>query len=120
MKTWVKELLFVTLVLSGVWVGTGMKPVELIGTSAVIFTFCFVQVATRLDEASEKDPNAAYRVHCRKWLTRYLVIKESLWFWYFSVMGAWSALVGVTIFLLYPFWRKYRTPTDKDCSHEGY
>jgi hypothetical protein len=52
MKTWIKELLFVSSILIGVWIFNGHDKVEILGTLAVIFTFCFVQVATRLDEGS--------------------------------------------------------------------
>ncbi len=72
-----------------------------------------------LPEGHEKRPtkedvekaNARFygHVHCHRWLTRYLVGKEFCWLAYFVILGAYSALVGVGIFLAYPIWRhQYR------------
>lgn len=46
-------------------------------------------------------------VDCHHWARRYLVSKEICWLIYFVMLGAWSALVGVGVFLLYPVWRHY-------------
>ena len=114
-------------------------PVEWIGALAVLLTFCHVQVADRLaeaedhrsrlaDEASflsqhyehakmkpevEEVRAATARLHvhveCHWKLKYFLVSKEICWFGYFVILGAWSALVGVGVFLLYPVWRhQYR------------
>jgi len=110
MKTWVKEILFVIAALTATWAFSGTKPVEVLGTIAVILTFCYVQVATRLDEQMarcESDENKSHEIHCRVWLNRYLVMKEAMWCIYFVYLGGWSALVGVVIFLLYPLWRNF-------------
>lgn len=114
MRTWVKELLLVSAALVVVLAAKGVSVVELIGTAAVILAFCHVQVATRLDEAAEIGERSScssareHGVSCRAWLERYLVAKEILWCAYFVMLGAYSALVGVAAFLLYPLWRKHR------------
>lgn len=102
MKTYQLELGFVSAILLSVWYFNEPNMQEFIGTLAVIFTFCYVQVATRLDEKSTKES-----LPCSHWLTKYLFIKETLWLIYFIVfLKAWSAAIGVCLFLLYPFWRK--------------
>lgn len=122
MKTWISELLFVITILTCVLAYNGINGPEIFGTLAVITTFCYVQVATRLDESirNKQDHDSGHEVHCRAWLTRYLLLKEILWCAYFSLLGAWSALFGVAIFIAYPFWRKYRPKTEYDCDAEDY
>lgn len=135
MKTWVVEAIFVAIVLAAVALLTGGKPVEWLGAAAVLATFLHCQVGFRLSEAEDRraqlkreaqalsqryehaaDPpplaavqaaDARYLVHveCHRWLQRYHVGKEILWCTYFSWLGAWSALVGVGVFMLYPAWR---------------
>ena len=54
-------------------------------------------------------------VDCYRWLQRYFYDKELLWFAYFLLIHAYSALVGVTVFFFYgkwrSLWRKYH-PVD--------
>lgn len=108
-----------------------------IGALAVLLTFGHVQIADRLAEAeqtrndlerevralSQRFEHAAEapplqeveqaeqrlvnHVECYRWLRRYLVAKELCWLSYFVMLSAWSALVGVGVFLLYPAWRHY-------------
>ena len=135
MKTWHVEALVVAVALACVAVATGGKPVEWVGAVAVLLTFFHAQVGFRLSEAEDgrakreaqalsqryehaanKPPlaeveaaDAKYLIHveCHRWLARYHVGKELVWLVYFVWLGAWSALVGVGIFLLYPLWRKF-------------
>lgn len=86
-------------------VATEAKPLEWIGSLAVLVTFMHAQVGFRLSEAEEK--RDAKSVHCYAWLRRYFIAKENLWFVYFSLLHAWSALVGVGVFLVYPAWRQF-------------
>jgi len=44
---------------------------------------------------------------CYPWFQRYLVVGECLWTAYFILLGAYSALVGVAMMLLYPAWRRF-------------
>lgn len=108
MRTWHKEAIVVAAILTTVVIATGGRFVEWVGALAVFVTFLHCQVCNRLEEAADLVPDFSYRVNCYKWQTRYLLGKEALWLVYFVVLGAWSALVGVGIFLIYPIWRKYR------------
>lgn len=81
---------------------------EFIGALAVLLTFAHVQVADRLAEKAEADEKLGEEtVECHQWTKRYLLSKEICWLAYFVLLGAWSALAGVGLFLLYPFWRSY-------------
>jgi hypothetical protein len=104
-KTWVWELAFVWVVLIGVAYVTQAGPVEAVGAMAVLATFAHAQVAERM---SEKEAlKAKPDVHCHRWSTRYFFAKELLWLSYFIAHRSWSALVGVGVFLAYPFWRSW-------------
>jgi hypothetical protein len=103
-KTWMIEALVVFLVLALVLILTGSPKIEGIGAAAVLATFLHAQVGFRLQEAEERRIETS--VECFRWQQRYFVMKEALWFGYFASRGAWSALVGVVVFLLYPIWRQ--------------
>ena len=110
-KTWHLEMLVVALVLSTVAFFSDKGWVEWVGALAVLLTFAHVQVADRLAEqaALEEQAKGEVTVDCHRWARRYLVGKEICWLVYFIVLGAYSALVGVGVFLLYPIWRhQYR------------
>lgn len=117
MRTWKLEAALVAVILFGVVLATGGRPVEWLGALAVLVSFMHCQVGFRLSEAEEARVTARSeldaaargdRVDCYRWLMRYHVGKEVLWCAYFSWLGAWSALVGVGVFLLYPVWRTWR------------
>lgn len=104
MRTWMIELAVVACVLLAVAIMSG-KDVEILAAIAVTLTFAHAQVADRMAEqnAGMRDPY----VECY-WLSiRYFVTKEAVWAIYFIYIGAWSALVGAGLFLLYPLWRKW-------------
>jgi hypothetical protein len=104
-KTWQIEAGFVVLALSAVAIFTGNQLKEWIGAAAVLISFMHGQVSDRMaeDQASRPVPS----VECHTMSGRYFIAKEILWLAYFAMSQTWSALVGVGIFLLYPFWRKY-------------
>jgi hypothetical protein len=129
MRTYHVELVVVAAVLAAV---TGLSDGEwfqYVGAGAVLLSFAHVQVADRLAEAESQriefatrsvrvsssgdvaaryDHNQrAFSVHCHRWAARYLVGKEVLWLAYFIFLGAWSAIAGVVMFLLYPLWRHW-------------
>ena len=104
-QTWQWELAVIVTVLTGVWFFTGGGAIEAVGSLAVIITFCHTQVSFRLEE-KQKIPNNPHTIECYRFQSRYFLAKEICWLVYFSLLGAWSALVGVFLFLLYPFWRK--------------
>lgn len=103
MRTYQFERLLVGLVLTAVWFCTGCQGIELLGSLAVLATFCHAQIGDRMAErqAARETPD----VHCYEWSNRYYVMKEGLWFGYFVVHRNWAALVGVAVFLAYPLWR---------------
>lgn len=114
MKTWQVEMLVVAAVLVGVVLSTHRyaDPVEWIGAGAVLLSFGHAQVADRLAEnmaftARATGVGGQISVECFRWANRYLVGKEALWFVYFVMHGAYSALAGVVLFIAYPFWRAW-------------
>lgn len=82
--------------------------VEWIGVLAVFFNFGYVSVADRLEQAekSRVERGEPAMVECYPKLQRYLYAKEILWTVYFVMLQAWSALAGVGLFLVYPYWRQ--------------
>jgi hypothetical protein len=86
---------------------SGKGIVEWIGVAAVFFGFAHMSVADRLREREERRARDGEVVHvlCYPKLGRYYVLKEICWFAYFLLLGAWSALAGVVLFLLYGPWR---------------
>ena len=104
--TWQKELAVVIVILATVWFSAKANWIEALGSLAVILTFCHTQVAFRLEEQQERSDNP-HSVECYKWQSRYFCAKEICWLGFFVAMGAWSALVGVFVFLAYPWWRKW-------------
>ena len=103
--TWQIEAAVVGAVLLAVIALSGGRWVEYLGAAAVFFTFMHAQVADRMAEQQAALPQPT--VHCWRWAQRYFFIKEFLWFGYFFLLYAWSALAGVALFLLYPVWRRY-------------
>lgn len=67
------------------------------------FTFEYTLIATRLGE-NERKGNATERKHYKNLLFFYY-LKEIIWLIYFVILGAWSAIIGVFIFLIYGWWR---------------
>lgn len=127
LRTWHVELGLVALLMIAVAADSGRAD-EFLGAVAVTLTFAHTQVADRLAEKEKErahqsvhalnfaphDVNAVRQysaarsiVECHEWLARYLVMKELVWVAYFISRGAWSAIVGAGLFLLYPLWRKW-------------
>ncbi len=104
-RTWMFEWLVVFSILATVTILTGNKIVEWIGTFAVLFTFGHAAISNRLIERQTK--MSTPDVECYKWSDRYFLVKEVLWFAYFLMYKSYAALIGVIIFMLYPFWRKF-------------
>ena len=104
-RTWHVEAAFVGLVLATVVIATGREKlwVEWLAALAVWLTFQHASISFRLQEAEER--RTVFEVECHKKLKWYFLGKEACWFAYFTALGAWSALVGVFVFLLYPWWR---------------
>jgi len=104
-RTYVKELLVVSLILmitTFIWSNNLLNWISIV---AVILTFGHIQISDRLMEAQvvkqEKE------VECYWKLPYYLWSKEILWVIVFLISNNYSAIVGAGIFLIYPFWRKF-------------
>jgi hypothetical protein len=106
-RTWHLELSVVALVLSAVALITSNNLIQWIGVGAVTLTFAHAQVATRLAEREEHRGRSQATVECYYMAQRYFVGKELLWLVYFVLLQAWTALVGVGLFLVYPIWRRW-------------
>lgn len=107
-KTYHIENVFVLIILVTVGLFSGKGVVEWVGVLAVFFNFGYVSVANRLEEAEKNriSRGETTEVWCYEKLQHYLYAKEILWTVYFIMLHAWSALAGVGIFLLFPYWRK--------------
>lgn len=103
MKTWQFENAAVILMLLSVWIATGRKPIELIGSVAVFCGFCHASIAERMREREAQKENPA--VECHRLSTVFFVAKEVGWLTYFILQGCWSAIAGCAIFAAYPLWR---------------
>jgi hypothetical protein len=105
MKTWKIEVSVVAAILLAVNVITHhLFSIEPIAAIAVLLTFCHAQVADRL--AEQEALRVVPQVDCYRRMGYYFVGKEVCWLLYFSMSHAYSALVGVFVFLLYPVWRR--------------
>jgi len=103
-KTWHFESAIVASLLLAVWWTTGHTAAELLGSAAVFCGFCCASITDRLTEQEAVRVKPA--VSCYRLFWYFFVGKEAFWAVYFTWKGAWSALVGVAIFMAYPLWRK--------------
>lgn len=108
LRTYWFEYVVALAVLVPVAALSGKGLVEWVGVAAVFFGFAHMSVAERLQEqeALRARQGEAVRVECYPKLSRYYFLKEISWFLYFLALGAWSALAGVVLFLLYGPWRR--------------
>lgn len=108
-KTWHIESLFVGICLLLIAFISNKGWVEFMGILAVYFTFQHSVISERLAQAEKErgNNNQPILVECHYKLSGYFIAKEFIWLIYFVILGAWSAIGGVVIFLLYPVWRKY-------------
>jgi hypothetical protein len=103
-RTWHVETLFVAFVLASVAVATGSRPVEWLGSAAVLAGFGHASIAERLAEREAQRVRPS--VECHRKAVLYFLAKEALWTSYFVAHRSWSALVGCGVFLAYPLWRR--------------
>jgi len=98
---------------------SGGNYIEWVGVIAVFLSFKHTVIAFRLEDVIEKREehgDTAFNSHGNQ--TYYFYAKESIWFIYFFLLGAWSALVGVVIFLLYPLWHDARIKYHTGIKHK--
>lgn len=113
--TWQYESAFVALVLGTVAVLTtswpdslawdAVRPVLVNWLSALAVLGSFLQASVGFRMAEAQEASAAPSVHCHAWSNRYWLVKELLWFLVFLLSGAYAAIAGNVVFLLYPAWR---------------
>jgi hypothetical protein len=115
LRTYVIEQIIVASALIITALVTKKALIEWIGVIAVFLTFCYIQIADRMEEreaARQKQvwyTKDALSVHCYYKLPRFYYGKEICWTIYFVYLGARSALVWVALFLIYtPRRRLYR------------
>lgn len=108
-RTYQLELTFALLFLGGVALLSRRGWIEWVGVAAVYFTFAHATVGDRLAEVQAKEQKEKNKatVECYYKLEKYFYAKEICWCIYFFILGAWSALAGVFLFLMYPLWRKW-------------
>jgi hypothetical protein len=124
LRTWHAELAVVALILGATVAATAGAWREIVGSLAVLAGFAHAQVSERLAEHAkltdrfasnvnghlgQPAPGSSHHAYCWRWSSRYFLAKELLWLVYFVSLQAWSALVGVAVFLLYPLWRRLRS-----------
>lgn len=116
--TWVYEALVVFVLLVIVAASTtswslfrqfewnAMKPLlaNWLAVGAVLGSFLQAQVGFRMAEVQSQQTSPS--VHCHLWATRYWIGKEILWASVFLLTGAYPALVGNAVFMVYPAWRQ--------------
>ncbi|HEX2858639.1 MAG TPA: hypothetical protein VHP58_00315 [Alphaproteobacteria bacterium] len=98
-----QAVVFTTLALVAVLHGNTLA--EWVGVFAVYFGFNHMSIADMLERAQHK--RTVKEVKCYKKLTYYMWAKEACWLAYFVLLNAYTGLVGVVIFALYPLWRAY-------------
>ena len=104
MKTWKIEMLVVAVLLLTVNICTHkFYSIEILASIAVLLTFGHAQIAARLAEKEAKRTVVEVDCHGMMWL--YFFGKEMFWLLYFFLNHSYSALMGVFIFIFYPFWR---------------
>lgn len=103
-RTWQVEFAFVAIALASMVTVSGTW-IELLGALCVLATFGHAQVADRLAEREQLRTHP--EVECHGWARRYWVLKEAGWLVYFLILGCWSPLVGVGVFIAYPAWRSW-------------
>lgn len=75
-----------------------------LSVGAVLGSFLHAKVGYRMAEAlaAQQAPTSS----CYEWSGKYWLSKEILWFLVFLISGAYPAIAGTIIFILYPAWRK--------------
>jgi uncharacterized membrane protein YfcA len=98
-KTYHLEMLFVAVILSAVVIASGSGFIEWIGAIAVLLSFGYMTLNNRLHESQEQEDQGK--------LYYYYMSKEIFWLMYFVILGAYSGIVGIFIFICYHPWRNY-------------
>ncbi len=108
-KAHYSETALVFVVLASTAIISGKGWIEWLGVFGVIFTFEYQVLSTYLREHAEAKKKRG--VHGKsdgfyKEIQILYYAKELIWILYFIVLGAYSAIVGTIVFILYGTWRK--------------
>lgn len=108
-RTWHFESLFVAAVLVMVVAVFGKHWHEWLGALAVWLTFGHTCIAFRLQEAEEEREAQAgdVLVECHWKAKYYFIAKEITWLLLFAILGSYTSMAGVFLFLAYPYWRRF-------------
>jgi hypothetical protein len=103
------EMGFVGIILALVAIITRRGFVEWLGVAAVFLNFGYITIADRLREAEQAraEKLEPVTVECYWKLDYYYMLKEIFWLMYFAILGAYSAIIGIFLFLAYRPWRSY-------------
>ena len=86
--------------------------IDMVAALAVLLSFGHAQISDRMAEKQGELDRPT--VECYRKMWAYFFGKEICWLTYFCVTQAYSALVGVFVFLAYPIWRRiYRSRNHK-------
>jgi hypothetical protein len=85
---------------------------------AVLGSFIHAKVGYRMAEALEAQE--ALPISCYEWSGRYWLFKEILWLVVFFLSGAYPAIAGAVLFILYPAWRKIHVEERKKVRGQEY
>ncbi len=84
---------------------------EWVAVIAIIFTFMHGQVARYLSEAEMIEYHSGSRIFQKRSSSHkesfFYLAKEIMWFAYFISLGAYTAILGTVLFIIYPFWRTF-------------
>lgn len=112
------EDLFVLSVLIFFALLSGGNYIEWIGVIAAFLSFKHTVISFRLQEVLEKEEaKGETHFHEAGKQSKLFFSKESFWLLYFVLLGAWSGMVSVIIFMLYPFWHKVRLRYHRGTKH---
>lgn len=97
--------------LSALWHDTALRiwVADWAALFGVFFSFSYTSIADRLSEQEHARVSAGQLpgIACHGKLQTFFVWREIAWCLTFVLLQAWSALVGVFIFMAYPVWRRF-------------
>jgi|GEM_PF-3466901 len=118
LRTWHYEASFVAFVLVIIAIATSPDPsralydnevlidilIIWLSALAVLASFVHAKVGYRMAEALAA--SKAPPISCYEWSEKYWLLKELLWLGVFFLSGAYPAIGGAVLFIVYPAWRR--------------
>jgi hypothetical protein len=103
-RAYLLEALLVFLVLAGVVVASGAKPMDLVSAFAGFLTFLCTQNAFDMNEQLRALQTEALSAQHR--YRNLFFLKEAVWVLTFILLGSYPLLASTGVFASYPWWRK--------------